>query len=623
MKKLLLPIFALAILLGIPSFAFAAEGDLVWSKEISNGYEMNDPKFDSMQGIGPGAYSMAIGTDGFVYAAAAPFYYSSTAGPHYRVAKFDATGSEKFNKTFTDGNFLYISDVEVDDSGWYLLGGSYIPGDPYGDVQWDIMKLSKDNATILWRKQYNPAVGKATGGVRIDYAQGLYSDGSDLYVLGDYNLYGFDWTYACGLMPCSFTGSEGVGVYKLNKSTGNNDSWPYKWSGGSASFTNMTHVSDIISDGTSLYINGADMYGSYSFFQKIDKNGNLIWRKTNSSSASADYSSAHRLIEYDSQTNAFYRVYWDGSSKKNVLQKLDTSGNVVYTKNFDHNDSHYDPPVGIGISGDHLILASLNMLGKYDKNGTKIWSQQKGDWRSSYSYQGAMGVGSDGIYVSHVNMNWNTYTASSTIKKYSLSPIILNCGTVTDTRDTPATVYDTVQIGTQCWMRENMNVGQQINTPAVPSDPTKIEKYCYNNDSNNCTSPHPTYADGGLYTWDEAMQGTTVEGAQGICPTGWHIPTDAEWFTLENYLKGDSNTCDKDRTAWFDCAPAGTRLRSGGSSGFEGNLSGWWRPLILFQGIGSGGYFWSSSESGANALLRFLISTTDTTWRGTDSKLNA
>ena len=57
-----------------------------------------------------------------------------------------------------------------------------------------------------------------------------------------------------------------------------------------------------------------------------------------------------------------------------------------------------------------------------------------------------------------------------------------------------------------------------------------IEKYCYDNDPVNCA----TY--GGLYQWDEMMQYTTQQGTQGICPAGWHLPTDAEWTILTDFL---------------------------------------------------------------------------------------
>lgn len=93
--------------------------------------------------------------------------------------------------------------------------------------------------------------------------------------------------------------------------------------------------------------------------------------------------------------------------------------------------------------------------------------------------------------------------------------------------------YNTVQIGSQCWMRENLNVGLQVNSNYIPTvyhsdmhDDGKIEKYCYNNDSANCL----IY--GGLYEWDEMMKYGNTPGIQGICAIGWHIPTAAELCTL-------------------------------------------------------------------------------------------
>ena len=86
--------------------------------------------------------------------------------------------------------------------------------------------------------------------------------------------------------------------------------------------------------------------------------------------------------------------------------------------------------------------------------------------------------------------------------------------------------YNTIQIFSQCWMKENLNVGTTINGLDDMSDNDTIEKYCYQNDETNCDSL------GGLYQWDEMMQYVTNEGAQGICPPGWHIPTDADWKIL-------------------------------------------------------------------------------------------
>jgi len=103
------------------------------------------------------------------------------------------------------------------------------------------------------------------------------------------------------------------------------------------------------------------------------------------------------------------------------------------------------------------------------------------------------------------------------------------CGdSITDPRD--GQKYATVQIGRQCWFAQNINIGTMITSNTSQTNNNIIEKYCYNNDPNNCD----IY--GGLYQWNEMMQYTTTLGAQGICPTGWHIPNDDEWNHLEMLL---------------------------------------------------------------------------------------
>ena len=96
--------------------------------------------------------------------------------------------------------------------------------------------------------------------------------------------------------------------------------------------------------------------------------------------------------------------------------------------------------------------------------------------------------------------------------------------------------YNTVLISNQCWLKENLDIGTRLNGSANSLDNGIIEKYCYNNDPANCT----TY--GGLYQWEEAMQYVTTEGAKGICPTGWHLPTLAEFTTLNLTVSGDGNS---------------------------------------------------------------------------------
>jgi len=110
---------------------------------------------------------------------------------------------------------------------------------------------------------------------------------------------------------------------------------------------------------------------------------------------------------------------------------------------------------------------------------------------------------------------------------------VWQCGSpIIDNRDEK--LYATAQIGEQCWMAENLNVGARINGVNNQTDNSTIEKYCYNNIDANCD----IY--GGLYQWDEMMGYTSTQGVQGICPTtgGWHLPTDADYNLLIDFLGG-------------------------------------------------------------------------------------
>jgi uncharacterized protein (TIGR02145 family) len=94
-------------------------------------------------------------------------------------------------------------------------------------------------------------------------------------------------------------------------------------------------------------------------------------------------------------------------------------------------------------------------------------------------------------------------------------------------------VYNTVLIGNQCWMAENLNVGKMILNDRKMGDNDTIEKWCYENNPENCE----VY--GGLYQWDEIMKYEFKAGTQGICPNGWHIPTDEEWKILEGTVDSE------------------------------------------------------------------------------------
>ena len=147
--------------------------------------------------------------------------------------------------------------------------------------------------------------------------------------------------------------------------------------------------------------------------------------------------------------------------------------------------------------------------------------------------------------------------------------------------------YNTIQIGTQCWLKENLDIGTRIDGVTEQTNNSTIEKYCYNNDPNNCT----TY--GGLYQWNEAMQYVTTPGTKGICPSGWHIPTKAEYSTLSTAVSNNGNALKA--IGQGTIAGAGTN-----TSGFSALLAGDWGYYGNFHGLNSYAYFWSSTMYGSS-----------------------
>jgi uncharacterized protein (TIGR02145 family) len=147
-------------------------------------------------------------------------------------------------------------------------------------------------------------------------------------------------------------------------------------------------------------------------------------------------------------------------------------------------------------------------------------------------------------------------------------------------------LYNTVSVGNQCWMAENLDVGMMVTGVITQTDNDTTEKYCYNNDPLNCA----LY--GGLYQWNEAMQYVSTEGVRGICPAGWHIPTLIEYQTLSSSV-GDFGNALK-------AVGQGSGFGGGANtSGFSALLAGGRTGDGGFFGPGIAGYFWSSTELGS------------------------
>jgi len=226
-----------------------------------------------------------------------------------------------------------------------------------------------------------------------------------------------------------------------------------------------------------------------------------------------------------------------------------------------------------------------------------------------------------------------------------------SCGDdIVDPRDSQ--VYPTVKIGGQCWLAKNMNIGTMIGSKLADdvtlqnqADDNSIEKYCYGYIDQDDAAEIATGTTncgiyGGLYQWHEALQlpttcttPTAVDCAvlptdpccnfatprQGICPIGWHVPTDTEFYILESYLTDVGQTCSASRSSVWDCNTAGDKLKEAGaahwttatstnSSGFTALPAGTGSNAGAFINQLTNGIFWSSSVSGVNAQHRLLNS---------------
>ncbi|MBA7533236.1 hypothetical protein ES705_25471 [subsurface metagenome] len=226
------------------------------------------------------------------------------------------------------------------------------------------------------------------------------------------------------------------------------------------------------------------------------------------------------------------------------------------------------------------------------------------NWSNSATTEDLTGL-SSGVYSVTVTDSLNN-TAIDSIRIYD---------TFLDVRD--GTIYEAVTIGSQIWMAENLNVGtyvESINTGSAHSDVSDnsiIEKYCYENNEAYCD----TF--GGLYDWNEMMQYVTTERTNGICPDGWHLPSDAEWKQLEMYL--GMTQAEADNTGWRGTDEGGKlkeisttywvspNTGATNESGFTALPFGYRLFFGSFADVGLTSYFHSSTESGSsNAWDRYM-----------------
>jgi uncharacterized protein (TIGR02145 family) len=179
--------------------------------------------------------------------------------------------------------------------------------------------------------------------------------------------------------------------------------------------------------------------------------------------------------------------------------------------------------------------------------------------------------------------------------------------------DADGNKYTTVKIGTRIWMAENLKTTRYSNgdligstNPAtldISSESTPKYQWAYDGNESNAT----TY--GRLYTW------YVVSDSRNVCPTGWHVPADAEWTTLTDYLTdnnygygGSGDQIAKSLAATTDWSAnetagnAGNDLASNNSSGFTALPGGYRFAAGTFTNVGFYGIWWSATEYNAASV---------------------
>lgn len=204
-----------------------------------------------------------------------------------------------------------------------------------------------------------------------------------------------------------------------------------------------------------------------------------------------------------------------------------------------------------------------------------------------------------------------------------------DCGNSTVT-DIDGNVYNTVKLGTQCWMKENLKTtrysdGTTIELGSTTSSSTAY-RYYPNDDADNVS----TY--GYLYNWkavmnDASASNSTPSGVQGVCPDGWHVPSDLEWTMLTTYLGSQSlykcnNAPDNiakalaSTTGWSsstsNCA-VGNTPSTNNATGFTAVPAGYYYENPIYNGFGSATTFWTASNYSSNFAYGRHIGNSDAT----------
>lgn len=249
---------------------------------------------------------------------------------------------------------------------------------------------------------------------------------------------------------------------------------------------------------------------------------------------------------------------------------------------FTSSASKVTPAYTLTTSASNGTITLMPSGGTYD-SGTKVIATATPN--TGYAFSGWSGASKSTSSICTVTVTANTTLMASFMASSSVTTG--DSGQFTDSRDNQS--YKYVKIGTQTWMAQNLNYAGTASSTGV----------CYSNLTSNCSKY------GRLYTWSVVMAGSSSStsspsGVQGICPSGWHVPSNTEWGTLIAKVGSDS-ACSKlsSTSGWSSSSGSnGTDLY-----GFDALPAGAYLATGSFSNVGSEALFWSSSGYDASYAL--------------------
>ena len=253
---------------------------------------------------------------------------------------------------------------------------------------------------------------------------------------------------------------------------------------------------------------------------------------------------------------------------------------------------------------------------------------------NTYSWRGRT-LSLAGIYFDSLQTTGGCDSIYQLILSWGTIP---NCGTVTDIDNN---TYNTVQIGTQCWMRENLRTTKYADNTDIDLGTTTSTTVAYIYYPGNSSSNVTAY--GYLYNWKAVMRtsassNSVPSGVQGPCPNGWHVPSDAEWTVLTNYVSSQSSyhygltatyiakSLASTTSNWTQYSLAskiftvGNTTYPNNATGFSAMPAGERTTASSSVNFGNFAYFWSSTENGNNAMYRGLKYTSEDVSSGSKAK---